>query len=781
MSPRNLILLAVGLIVLTAAYGLYLGEEWRGGPWRTHVMIEGAAGPMEHPRVLRLVPGRDPETSVLRPGDRLVRAGERELAGARAWTVYAALYAAADADGFVLLEAQRGERRMSAQEQLVALPHAWRDAALGICFVITALLILRRAPGSPWGKAFAAASLVWAIAQAQFQGPAPAQTYAYFVVRGTAGLLWAPRFVLAAIRFPEGVWPDERPLPRWPWCFGVLGLTWTSLFVGGPFPLEFALRANPTVGTAAIAAVLIVVTRNFMLAGPEGQRQVKWVLLGIFIGFAPGLVGTAVGAIRPDLTTIWFASQAAAIALPISIFIAITRSNFLDIDRLISRTASYTILLVGLGAGALTAVPRLAELASTHAGVDEAIVQLALGVVVAFCVVRLEPIVRPQVERVFFAERQAFQDGIDQLVADIQTAPDAATVAEQLDALLRPEFLIVYARGESAFAPVFSRRTAITPHFDPRGPFVAALAERVSAIGLERERGFFDRGDAAERAALRGLDAAVLVPVVRDRSLLGLLALGHKGSADVYTPTDLALLGMVGNSVAASVMRFDDEELLQQARRAQERLRQYVPASIAQHLEAGRDLEAGERQVSILFADLRGYTSLSEGRHAEEIFALVGRYTETVTRVVSELGGTVVEFNGDGMMAVFGAPDPVPDKERRALAAARRIVADVSALGSFGPGGRLVVGVGLATGSAYVGAIPSVDRYIWSAIGNTTNLAARLQALTRDFQVPIVIDEETHDAAREEALDFERRPATPIRGLRSPRDVFVLSRSRVAA
>jgi adenylate cyclase len=160
---------------------------------------------------------------------------------------------------------------------------------------------------------------------------------------------------------------------------------------------------------------------------------------------------------------------------------------------------------------------------------------------------------------------------------------------------------------------------------------------------------------------------------------------------------------------------------------------------------------------------------------AEEVFQLVNRYTETVTRAVAEHGGTVVEFNGDGMMAVFGAPEPLPDKERRALAAARRIVADVGGLAAGMGDGMLRVGVGLATGAAFVGPIRSVDRHIWSAIGNTTNLAARLEALTRELDAPIVIDEPTFLAARADAPDFQRLPEMPIRGLRSPHDVFVLS------
>jgi len=318
----------------------------------------------------------------------------------------------------------------------------------------------------------------------------------------------------------------------------------------------------------------------------------------------------------------------------------------------------------------------------------------------------------------------------------------------------------------------------ITPHFELSGPLARELAARIAAIDLDRDRSLAELLGAAETAALRGLGAAALVPVVRGRELQGFVALGRKNSGDVYTTTDLALLGVVSGSVAASLTRFDDAELLAGARHLQEQLRQYVPASIANRLADGRALEAGEREVSVLFADLRGYTSLAEGRHAEEIFRIVSHYTETVTRAVTEQGGTVVEFNGDGMMAVFGAPDPLPHKERRALAAARRIVAEVGALRSPAlgvTGGRLAVGVGLATGSAYVGAIRSVDRHIWSAIGNTTNLAARLQALTRDLGARIVIDRETHDAAREEAADFEPRAGTQIRGLRAPRDIYVLA------
>jgi adenylate cyclase len=85
------------------------------------------------------------------------------------------------------------------------------------------------------------------------------------------------------------------------------------------------------------------------------------------------------------------------------------------------------------------------------------------------------------------------------------------------------------------------------------------------------------------------------------------------------------------------------------------------------------------------------------------------------------------------------------------------------------------VGVGIATGEAFVGNIRAVDRMIWSAIGNTTNLAARLQGLTRELDAAVVIDGETWKRAQPAAADFVERRAVPIRGRREAQDLYALS------
>jgi adenylate cyclase len=206
--------------------------------------------------------------------------------------------------------------------------------------------------------------------------------------------------------------------------------------------------------------------------------------------------------------------------------------------------------------------------------------------------------------------------------------------------------------------------------------------------------------------------------------------------------------------------------VIEQSRAMQASMRRFVPGPIAEQIEHGRDLPPAEREVTVLFIDLRGYAAYAEKPEAQDVFSTVNAHTERVSRIVLERGGAVVEVNGDGMLAVFGAPEPLAEKERRAVEAAREIVDSSPA--------DLRVGIGIATGLAYAGNIRAADRWIWSVIGETTNLAARLQALTRELDASIVADEATRRTAGYVCADFARHADLPVRGSSDRADVFAL-------
>jgi class 3 adenylate cyclase len=325
----------------------------------------------------------------------------------------------------------------------------------------------------------------------------------------------------------------------------------------------------------------------------------------------------------------------------------------------------------------------------------------------------------------------------------------------------------------------------VPPVLEDAHPIVAALKERTEPVVARTwSREASQDLSPFEQAVLQTLDAALLFPVVVHSRLVAFLSLGPKRSGDIYTREDVSLLSAAVACVSEELLRFDESELKTETTAASDAFRQYVPGAIAREIASGKEVESGSCEVCVMFVDIRGYTSYAEGREAGEIFSTVSRYTDVVSTAVIDAGGSVVEFNGDGMMAIFGAPNRLPDKEAASIHAGLAILEKLAVTPISGEDhSPISVGIGIATGEAYVGNIRAADRMIWSAIGNTTNLASRLQDLTRTLEASIAIDAVTHERARPLDPPFEVRRHTRIAGRSKPLDVFILpleSRGRAA-
>jgi class 3 adenylate cyclase len=154
-----------------------------------------------------------------------------------------------------------------------------------------------------------------------------------------------------------------------------------------------------------------------------------------------------------------------------------------------------------------------------------------------------------------------------------------------------------------------------------------------------------------------------------------------------------------------------------------------------------------ELEVTVLFADLRGYTSYAERRAPAEVVVMLNAAFGVAVPIVIEEGGTVVQFMGDAVMVVFNAPTPQPDHARRAARAALAMQHAVRSLPD--PGGRPQFRIGINSGPALVGNIGAAEVRNFSAIGDTTNLAARLQTFAPVGSV--VIGPRTYELIRDVA------------------------------
>ena len=208
----------------------------------------------------------------------------------------------------------------------------------------------------------------------------------------------------------------------------------------------------------------------------------------------------------------------------------------------------------------------------------------------------------------------------------------------------------------------------------------------------------------------------------------------------------------------------------------QERVRdvfsRFVPGEVVEQVleQAGEDLRLGgvERDVTVLFSDLRGFTSFSESQPAGTVIDVVNHYLNEMTEAILEAGGTLIAYMGDGIMAVFGAPLEQEDHADRALAAAREMIGPQldrfnDWLAGQGFERSFEMGVGLNSGTVMAGNVGSKRRLEYTAIGDTTNTASRLEGMTKNHEAMLFIAESTRErmhAGREELVhvgDFEVR------------------------
>jgi len=777
----------IWLVALIAAWGvcfaLSAGSVWRGDAL-SPLYVEPGPGPDALPRLVGFRPWIAEEPVEIESGDELLRLGSLDLSGVGTYGFWVRVPEVAGDRGWIELTYARGERVGAVRLPVGSHRLLWPYLVVSLAFAATGVILMLRTRTTPTIRALSLATLVLAVNWASNFAGSREQAWLSLAVHAGSMCLAVPLALRGVARFPEDAPPLSSRAWNALWLFAGVGVLEAGRFNWGWFLSPEAGRVLFLGGEVlGFAVALALLTRNWRHTDAIGRRQLRWLVLGWYLAVAPVVACAALAVVRPETVPVYVASQMALALIPLSLFVATIRYNWFDIDRLLSATASYNaVCILALGI-MLVIVPRAAEATAHWTGFGTTASNALLALLAAAGAMVVCRRLRPWIEHSFFPERYAFDLGVDELLADLRSwaSPRELTerIGERLHRLLQPEVTVVYARLGSGFSPVYVRGRAVPPAFESDTPLISALGEGQEAIALS------DRGRRTavlpvgtfERAALHTLDAAVLVPFRREERLMAFLCLGPKRSGDVYTSTDLARLSLLAGNVSARLRLFDLEEIGRQGRAMQESLRRYVPGAVAAQLAAGRDPGSGRRELSVLFVDLRGYTSYAESRAAEEIFSTVNRYTQAVSRVVGDHGGSVVEFNGDGMMAVFGAPEPLAEKERAAVAAAREIVHEVGTLGAMarGPGeAGLSVAVGVATGETFVGNIQGADRLIWAAIGNTTNLAARLQSLARDLGAAVVVDSRTWARAGATAAGFDRKEGVRVRGRSDPVDVHTL-------
>jgi class 3 adenylate cyclase len=518
--------------------------------------------------------------------------------------------------------------------------------------------------------------------------------------------------------------------------------------------------------------------RMYRQATPIERRKIKWVVWGVHIAIAtPGLTALLV-LIDPDFTIVFYISIVSIAAFPLALLIAVLRFNLFDVDRVISHTAFYSTAAAVVIVGLVGLLPQITAAICPMLDLPVVVVQLGFSSVLVIAGALSQRSIVPAIEQRLHPQRFVFEARVQAVIGQLRNARSAGEVFQLLsDGMvqnLRPLSLGIYLRADGRWRTVRAIGRDVEPMLRDESPLLSAAARMGQMIKIEGGAAKrFAARDEYDRWLIHELGLALVLPLHRNADFIGVILLGRKSSGDVYVASECALLLAVSQAVSQRLASIEWQAAVDGARRKRVALQRYVPAVVAAEIVHGRHLGPVECEVSLLFVDIRGYSHYSEGRSVSDVFSTVNKYTQIVSTIAARHGGSIVEFNGDGMMVLFGAPKPMISKELRAVEAALHIHERMAVLREHARSATLSVGIGIATGPACVGSVRAVDRWIWTALGETTNRASRLQTLTRNVRAEIIIDEATWRRSSPRNSLFVAHEQQSLRGLDRKQNVFI--------
>jgi len=268
----------------------------------------------------------------------------------------------------------------------------------------------------------------------------------------------------------------------------------------------------------------------------------------------------------------------------------------------------------------------------------------------------------------------------------------------------------------------------------------------------------------ADSIVSQGVRSTICAPLITESNVHGVVYADRLDPFAAFTSDDLELISAVAAQTAVAVETIKAHKRLAREEVARANYSRFMPEYVVKQLLEKPDsfrLGGVNQKITVLFADIRGFTTLSEKENPEKIVGLLNKYFTAMSEILFAYGGTLDKYIGDGLMAIFGAPTASPEDAKNALKTAvamqKRLVKLNEELSAEGFS-RIEVGIGLHTGIATIGYIGSEQRSEYTAIGDSVNIASRLEQNARGGQ--ILISEATAAECENLATFIPQEPLT---------------------
>ena len=287
-----------------------------------------------------------------------------------------------------------------------------------------------------------------------------------------------------------------------------------------------------------------------------------------------------------------------------------------------------------------------------------------------------------------------------------------------------------------------------------------------------------ERFKAAKSIIMQGIRSTMCVPLVFNDQLLGAMHMDSMLATGAFTEKDLLLFSGISTQAAVAIENHRLAKKIETEAATRVQFQRLLSPNLVEQIVSGQlalDQGGSRRDVTMLFADIRGFTSMSERHAPEEMVHTLNEYFEVMVDVLFRHGGTLDKYVGDEIIGLFGAPVELPDASLRSIRCAldmMRALEEFNRLRADRGLERIRIGIGINSGPVIAGAIGSSRTLQYTVIGDAVNIASRLCGLARPGE--ILISDTTREQVSESVLVEPRKPVT-VKGKRDALQVYAVT------
>ena len=639
---------------------------------------------------------------------------------------------------------------------------------LGVVYVFLGLVVYVMKPDQKSGHAFFLLCLFVGLFTITMLDMSWIDTGVIRLYLAAAGIFPAAAVHLSLL-FPVTIkFAEQRNWVLWaPYIIGgLLGIPMAVLY---PDPLFLVFWQAAVIYLVVSVICLVGMTLRAFIQAPSilGKQRAKTVLFGAAIAFPLPAFVFGVQMLQGGLQDIPIGLiEVTLVFFPLSIAYAIVKHNLFDVDAYVKRTVDYLIMTAILASGylGLQSVTRYL-IDPVFGDAAEHIYPVLYAVMVVFFFNPISTRIQSFIDRLFYRKEYDFKEVVQGIENSLSAVLDVDgrmtrlvnTIKETL--FLDTAGIVVYPDGSASGNTYFEiSNEDANESFKTRDLRIASgnpLADLVMQEGKLLTR--FDIEEDPKYAGQRNdcldqydkLDATICTPLMHNNKSFGVLFLGNKKSGKFFNKQDIDLVKMLSARGAVAIDNAQLVEQMQKEEQVRSNLARYLsPQIVDRVVSEGVELDLGgqRKEVSVLFSDIRGFTTISETWPPDQLVTILNEYMTEMVAVVFENKGSIDKFVGDAIVAVFGSLVEVENHAQHAVEGALGMLQRLPELNrkwqqEYGVG--LNIGAGINSGEVFLGNIGSPDRMEFTVIGDAVNLAARLEGLTKFYSVELVISEFT--------------------------------------